>query len=80
MKVLRSIRFKYFLCLLAISVLPVLFLFFYISQNNRKFYNSQVETASASEVQRITTRINENYQDIRNLISSLIFSTGLTME
>lgn len=75
MKVLRSIRFKYFLCLLAISVLPVLFLFFYISQNNRKFYNSQVETASASEVLRITTRINENYQDIRNLISSLIFST-----
>lgn len=75
MKIWRSIRFKYLLCLLAVSILPVLILFFYISNNNRNFYNSQVETASSSEVLRITTRINENYQDIRDLISSLIFST-----
>lgn len=75
MKIWKSIRFKYFLCLLAVSILPVLFLFFYISRNNRSFFNSQVETASASEVLRLTTRINENYQDIQNLISSLIFST-----
>ena len=59
MKIWRSIRFKYLLCLLAVSILPVLILFFYISNNNRNFYNSQVETASSSEVLRITTRINE---------------------
>lgn len=75
MKLIKSIRFKYFLCLLAVSILPVLFFFGYTLQTNKRFYNNQVETASSTEVRRITSRINENYQDIRDLIGSLLFST-----
>ena len=68
MRLIKSIRFKYFLCLLAVSVLPVLFFFGYTLQANKKFYNNQVETASRTEVSRITSRINENYRDIQDLI------------
>lgn len=75
MRLIKSIRFKYFLCLLAVSVLPVLFFFAYTLQANKKFYNNQVETASRTEVSRITSRINENYQDTQELIGSLLFST-----
>lgn len=75
MRLIKSIRFKYFLCLLAVSVLPVLFFFGYTLQANKKFYNNQVETASRTEVSRITSRINENYRDIQDLIGSLLFST-----
>ncbi len=75
MRLIKSIRFKYFLCLLAVSVLPVLFFFAYTLQANKKFYNNQVETASRTEVSRITSRINENYQDTQELVGSLLFST-----
>lgn len=75
MNFIKSIRLKYFLCLMAVSILPILIFFLYTYKNNEKFYNEQIETASSNEVRRITTRINENYQDIQDLLSSLLFST-----
>ena len=75
MKLNKSLRFKYFLCLLMISVLLVLSFSLYTQDRNLKTYNSQAEDAGISEVQRITGRINENYADVRDIISSLFFST-----
>ncbi|MDO4273630.1 MAG: histidine kinase [Eubacteriales bacterium] len=74
MKFIKRIRMKYFLSLLAVSVLPVLFFSFYTLQSNRNFYNNQIEQASKNEVRRITTRINENYADVQKLLESLLFS------
>lgn len=75
MRFVKSIRFKYFLSLLAVSVLPVLFFSIYMMRSNQNFYNSQMEDASRNEVRRITSRIDENYKDVQNLIGSLLFST-----
>lgn len=75
MKLIKSIRLKYFVCLLFVSILPVLFFGVYTDFNNNNFYNSQVESASKNEIRRISSDINRNYEDVRDLISSLIFST-----
>ena len=75
MRLIKSIRSKYFLCLLSVSILPVLFFGVYTDYNNNVFYNDQVESASRNEIHRVASNINRNYEDVRELISSLIFST-----
>ena len=75
MRLIKSIRSKYFLCLLSVSILPVLFFGVYTDYNNNVFYNNQVESASRNEIHRVASNINRNYEDVRDLISSLIFST-----
>lgn len=75
MRLIKSIRLKYFLCLLSISIIPVLVFGIYTDNNNKKFYNSQVESASRNELRRVTATINRNYEEVRELIDSLIFST-----
>ena len=75
MKLVKSIRLKYIMCLLSVSILPVLFFGVYTEFNNNTFYNKQVESASRNEIHRISSDINRNYEDVRDLISSLIFST-----
>lgn len=75
MKLNKSIRLKNFFCLLTVSVLPVLFFSLYTQDRNLKSYNQQIEDISSAEVQRITERINKNYEDVQDIISSLIFST-----
>lgn len=49
MRLIKSIRSKYFLCLLSVSILPVLFFGVYTDYNNNVFYNNQVESASRNE-------------------------------
>ena len=73
MKLVKSIRLKYIMCLLSVSILPVLFFGVYTEFNNNTFYNEQVESASRNEIHRISSDINRNYEDVRDLISSLIF-------
>lgn len=73
MKLVKSIRLKYIMCLLSVSILPVLFFGVYTEFNNNTFYNKQVESASRNEIHRISSDINRNYEDVRDLISSLIF-------
>lgn len=75
MRLIKSIRLKYFLCLLSISIIPVLVFGIYTDNNNKKFYNSQVESASRNEIRRVTATINRNYEEVRELIDSLILST-----
>lgn len=75
MKLIKSIRLKYFVCLLFVSIIPVLFFGMYTDYNNTTFYNNQVESASKNEIHRISSDINRNFEDVRDLISSLIFST-----
>lgn len=75
MKFLKKIRFKYLWSLLSVSIIPILLFSFYSLRSNRSFYNNQIEQASKNEVRRITTRINDNYADVQNLLGSLIFST-----
>lgn len=75
MRLIKSIRLKYFMCLLSISVIPVLVFGIYTDNNNKKFYNSQVESASRNEIRRVTATINRNYEEVRELIDSLILST-----
>lgn len=75
MRFIKSIRLKYFLCLLSISIIPVLVFGIYSDNNNKNFYNSQVESASRNEIRRVTATINRNYEEVRDLINSLIFST-----
>lgn len=75
MRFIKSIRLKYFLCLLSISIIPVLVFGVYTDNNNNAFYNSQVESASRNEIRRVTATINRNYEEVRDLINSLIFST-----
>lgn len=75
MKFVKKIRFKYLVGLLSVSIVPILFFSFYSLQSNRKFYNTQIEQASRNEVRRITNRINGNYEDVKNILNSLLFST-----
>lgn len=71
----KKFRFKYLISLLAVSMIPILFFSFYSLSSNRKFYNDQIEQASKNEVRRITSRINGNYEEVKELLSSLLFST-----
>lgn len=74
MKMLKSIRFKFLLCLLGISILPILLLFGVILKNNMEYYNSQISAASDSEVQKMVTSINSTFVNLNDLMTSLIFS------
>lgn len=74
MKILKSIRFKFLLCLLGISILPILLLFGVILKNNMEYYNSQISAASDSEVQKMVTSINSTFVNLNDLMTSLIFS------
>ena len=75
MRFFEKIRFKYLVGLLSASLIPILFFSFYSLASNRKFYNSQIEQASKNEVRRITNRINSNYEEVKNILDSLLFST-----
>lgn len=55
MKLVKSIRLKYIMCLLSVSILPVLFFGVYTEFNNNTFYNKQVESASRNEIHRISS-------------------------
>lgn len=74
MKILKSIRFKFLICLLGISILPILILFGVILKNNMEYYNSQISVASDNEVQKMVTGINSTFVNLNDLMTSLIFS------
>ncbi len=74
MKRSKSIRIKILGCLLAISILPIVVLFIFTLRNITQFYHAQISTASNNEVKVVTSRINNIFENLDGVMTSLIFS------
>lgn len=62
------------LWLLCVSILPVLILFYLYIKSLYSFYDERTRISAGSEVEKASYQINSAFQEVDELLTSLIFS------
>lgn len=70
----KSLSTKFMLWLLCVSILPVLILFYLYIKSLYSFYDERTRISAGSEVEKASYQINSAFQEVDELLTSLIFS------
>ena len=70
----KTIKKEFAICLLCVSVLPVLILSFIHIASFRKFYDERTKMTASAEIEKAAYQINLAFQEVDALTSSIIYS------